>query len=350
MIKDLFTDGRDATFTKADMKLNFSELMFNVLMKILAGKRYFGANADCSVEEGKRFRETIQELFVALDAANPEDFLPILKWFGFKGFQKRIEKLGMKMDQLFREMIEDRRRRERGKEARTVIDVLLSLQEIDGEQYSDELIKGTILTLIAAGTHTTSGTMEWAMSLILNHPDSQLKARDEIDKQVGQNRLVDYTDVQNLVYLNNCIKETLRLFPTVPLLLPHESSSECTVEGFSIPSNTMLFANAYAIHRDPENWAEPTAFKPERFEDGGLHASKIYFPFGLGRRSCPGEGLAMQVVGLALGALIQCFEWERIGKEMVDMTEGSGITMPKAMLLEAMYRPRQGIVDVLNNL
>lgn len=188
------------------------------------------------------------------------------------------------------------------------------------------------------------------MSLLLNHPDSQQKARDEIDKQVGQNRLVGYTDVQNLIYINNVIKETLRLFPTVPLLLPHESSSECTVEGFSIPKSTILFANAYAIHRDPENWTEPTEFKPERFEDGGLHASKIYFPFGLGRRSCPGEGLAMVVVGLALGTLIQCFEWERTSKQNVDMSEGSGLTMPKAKPLEAMYRPRQGMVDVLNNI
>lgn len=188
------------------------------------------------------------------------------------------------------------------------------------------------------------------MSLLLNHPEALEKVKQEIEKQVGRDRLVDISDVQNLVYLKNVIKETLRLFPAVPLLLPHESSNECTVEGFSIPSSTILFANAYAIHRDPEIWTEPTTFKPERFENGGLHARSIYFPFGLGRRSCPGEGLAMQVLGLALGALIQCFEWGRIGKEKVDMTEGSGITMPKAKPLEAMYRPCQGIVDVLNNL
>lgn len=144
MIKDLYTDGRDGTFVKVDMKTKFSELMFNVIMKILAGKRYFGTNADCATEEGKQFREMIQELFNALDVANPEDFLPFLKWFGFKRHHNRLERLGRKMDQLFQEMIEDRRR-ERGKQATTVIDVLLSLQETDGEQYSDELIKGMIL-------------------------------------------------------------------------------------------------------------------------------------------------------------------------------------------------------------
>lgn len=349
MIKELFKDGVDGNFMKVEMKIKFSQLMFNIIMKIIAGKRYFGVNTDCVPEGRKRFRGMIEELFHELDAASPQDFLPFLRWFGFKGLQNRLARLGKEMDQLFQELIEERRR-ERGKEERTVLDVLLSLQETDTENHSDELIKGMILSLIAAGTHSTSGTMEWAMALLLNHPEALQKAREEIDKQVGQDRLVDHSDTQNLSYLNNIIKETLRLFPTVPLLLPHESSNECTVEGFSIPSRTILFANAYAIHRDPEIWTEPTMFKPERFEDGRFHSSKIYFPFGLGRRSCPGEGLAMQVVDLALAALIQCFEWERIGKEKVDMSEGSGLTMPKAKPLEAMCKPRRGMVGVLNNL
>jgi len=205
-------------------------------------------------------------------------------------------------------------------------------------------------TILSAGTHSLAGSMEWAISLLLNHPQVLAKARIEIDTHVGPNRLLTDSDLPNLHYLNNVVKETLRLFPAGPLLLPHMSSSNCTVAGYDIPCGTMLFVNAYAIHRDPELWAEPSRFKPERFTEETNDRHKIYLPFGMGRRSCPGEGLATRTMGLTLGALIQCFEWERIGEEEVDMTEGSGIVLAKAMPLEALYKPREVMVNVLSRL
>lgn len=200
--------------------------------------------------------------------------------------------------------------------------------------------------MILAGTDTSAVTIEWAMSNLLNHPHALTQARAEMDTQVGQERLVDESDLPKLNYLQTIISETLRLNPAAPLLIPHVSSQSCTVGGYNIPSATMLLINAWAVHRDPKSWDDPTSFKPERFGSGNIEPYKL-LPFGLGKRACPGVGLANRVMGFTLGSLIQCFEWKRIGPEKVDMTEGDGLTMPKAQPLEAMCKARHFVNVIL---
>ena len=149
-------------------------------------------------------------------------------------------------------------------------------------------------------------------------------------------------DLPNLNHLQNVINETLRLYPPVPLLGVREASADCVVGGFDMPCGTMMVINAWAIHRDPELWNEPTHFKPERFEGWNGEGPQGYrlIPFGGGRRGCPGDGLANRLIALVLGSLIQAFEWERISEEKVDMSEGLGLTMPKIKPLEALCKPR----------
>ena len=202
--------------------------------------------------------------------------------------------------------------------------------------------------MFGAGTETTSTTTEWAMSLLLNHPEALKKAQAEIDAVVGNSRLVTADDVPRLGYLQCIINETLRLYPAVPLLLPHESSADCKVGGYDVPRGTMLLVNVHAIHRNPGVWEHPAEFRPERFEDGKAE-EKLLMPFGMGRRKCPGETLALRTVGLVLGTLIQCFHWGRPDGVEVDMGEGSGLTMPKAVPLEAVCSPRRSCMAFLTS-
>ncbi|KAJ4784073.1 hypothetical protein LUZ62_035319 [Rhynchospora pubera] len=200
--------------------------------------------------------------------------------------------------------------------------------------------------MLLAGTGTSANTIEWVMTLLLNNPDVLQKARAEIDAQVGNQRLIQESDLNHLSYFHCIISESLRLYPAAPLLVPHESCQEISLGGYEIPKGTMLLVNVYQIQRDPEIWEEPMKFMPERFEDGRSNG-KWMAPFGMGRRRCPGEALAMREIGVVLGALIQCFDWQRIGSELIDLTEGSGITIPKATPLEVMYQPRKIMNDVL---
>ena len=203
--------------------------------------------------------------------------------------------------------------------------------------------------LFGAGTETTSTTTEWAMALLLNHPEKLKKAQAEIDAAVGTSRLIAPDDLPRLGYLQSIINETLRLYPAAPLLLPHQSSADCKVGGYDVPRGTMLLVNVYAIHRDPAVWEDPTEFRPERFEDGKAEG-RLLMPFGMGRRKCPGEALALRTVGLVLGALIQCFDWGRADGVEVDMAEGGGVTMARVVPLEAMCRPRTAMRHALQEL
>ncbi|KAK2657566.1 hypothetical protein Ddye_010618 [Dipteronia dyeriana] len=203
--------------------------------------------------------------------------------------------------------------------------------------------------MLLAGTDTTAVTLEWAMSNLLNNPKVLKKARDELDTQVGQQRLIEEHDLPKLEYLQSIISETLRLYPAGPLLVPHMSSSDCILGGYDIPADTILLVNVWAIHRDPNLWDEPTSFKPERFDtvNGEIsETNKKLMAFGVGRRACPGMGLAQRTMGLALGSLIQCFEWERVDEKEIDMTEGKGLTMPKVEPLVANCKSCP-IVDII---
>ncbi|KAK6287805.1 hypothetical protein POUND7_013984 [Theobroma cacao] len=207
-------------FAKVELKTLFAELTFNIIMRIVAGKRYYGDEVRGS-EEARGFRAMIEELFELAVSSYPGDFLPLLSWVDYNGYIKKVKLVAKNADAFTQGLIDEHRRNKGNLELKnTMISHLLTLQKSQPEYYTDEIIKGLVLVSTEGTTH---------------------------------NKLM---------------------------------------------------------------------------------------PFGLGRRACPGVGLAHRVVGVALGSLIQCFEWEKVSDKEIDMTEGTGLTMPKVEPLEAMCKRR----------
>ncbi|XP_027157205.1 isoflavone 2'-hydroxylase-like [Coffea eugenioides] len=352
LIKYLLKASKASDSSTVEMKSAFFGLTLNIMMRMIAGKRYYGDDAQ-NKEEAARFKEIVKETFQLSGATNIADYIPLLKFFGQQKLETKLKTLQAKRDQFLQDLIEEHRRTVRSSDSekgnKTMIDVLLSLQQTESEYYTDEIVKGMIVQMLSAGTDTSSGTMEWALSLLLNNPQVLKKAQQEIDAYAGQSRLINDSDLGQLPYLRAIINETLRICPVAPILVPHVSSQECCVGGYNIPGGTLLLVNLWAMQNDPKVWEEPTKFRPERFISlEGQRDGFVFMPFGFGRRGCPGENLAMRVVGLTLGLLIQCFEWERVGEELVDMTEGEGLTMPRAKELMAKCKPRREMVKLLS--
>lgn len=193
------------------------------------------------------------------------------------------------------------------------------------------------------GTDTTSTMVEWTMTELLLHQDVLCKAQEEIKKVLGDTdqNVQDY-HLNKLPYLQAVVKETLRLHPAAPLLLPRCPTKSCTVGGYTIPRGTKVFINVWAMHRDPKFWDSPCEFRPERFL--GSQALNLdymgnnfkYLPFGGGRRICAGLALGERMLTNVLASLLHSFRWKLPdGPAILDCEEKLGIVLEKSTPLVA---------------
>lgn len=179
------------------------------------------------------------------------------------------------------------------------------------------------------------------MAELLHSPRTLLKARAELERTIGEGNLLGESDIGRLPYLQAVIKETLRLHPAVPLLLPHKAGADADIGGFTVPENAQVLVNVWAMGRDPSMWEDPNSFLPERFLESNIAPrgqDMELIPFGAGRRICPGLPLAMRMLHLMLGSLILSFDWklpDGVTPENLDMDDKFGLTLQKAQPLRA---------------
>ena len=108
------------------------------------------------------------------------------------------------------------------------------------------------------------------MTELMKNPKAMRKVQEEVRSLIGKKGMVNEDDLQKLPYLKAVIKETMRLNPTVPLLVPRETIQTSLVDGYKIQPKTIIYVNAWAIGRDPESWVNPEEFDPERFMDSDI--------------------------------------------------------------------------------
>ncbi|KAL0285462.1 UNVERIFIED_CONTAM: cytochrome [Sesamum angustifolium] len=227
------------------------------------------------------------------------------------------------------------------------LQVLLELKENEDSEMSMSLtqIKALFVDIVAGGTDTTATTIEWAMAELLTNPKAMANVQNELSEMVGLNNEVEEFHIHKLKYLEAVMKETMRLHPAVPLLLPRSPTQTSTVRGYTVPKRTRVFINVGWIQRDPSIWDNPSEFKPERF----LHENEKcdfsgnnfhYLPFGSWRRVCAGLPLAERMLMYVLASLLHSFEWKLPDGETVDMSDKFGLVLRKSKRLLAIPSPR----------
>ena len=190
------------------------------------------------------------------------------------------------------------------------------------------------------GLETTSVILVWIMAELLRNPRVMKKAQDEVRRVVGKKVKLDMPDINQTAYLKCIVKETLRLHPPAPLLVPRETSAEVHVGGYKIPAKTSVLVNAWAIQRHPDLWHRSEEFFPERFEEKPVDFNGQdlrLISFGFGRRRCPGMAFAMASVECLIANLLYWFDWEIPEgdglPEDMDMTEEFKLSLEKKVPL-----------------
>ncbi|KAI8542231.1 hypothetical protein RHMOL_Rhmol08G0122300 [Rhododendron molle] len=295
---------------------------FKTTLNLLSNTIFSIDMADPTQDSVQQFRHLLWQIRVEIGKPNLVDYFPILTKIDPQGIRRRMKShLGDTLA-MFGRLIDERLKLRRSGKG--------------GAENHD---------IVVAGTDTTSSSVEWAMAELLHNPETLEKAKAEIEQTIGKGKPIEETDIPQLPYLQAIVKESMRLHTPAPLLLPRTVETDVEVCGYTVPQGAQVLVNAWAIGRDPSVWENPTSFMPERFLDLDVDVRGRDFeliPFGAGRRICPVLSLAIRVVPLMLGSLINSFDWKLEGgmkPEELDMDDEFGLTLQKAQPLRVVPFP-----------
>ncbi|XP_034901464.1 dimethylnonatriene synthase [Populus alba] len=342
-------------------KVNISKLLesltFNINLRTIVGKRYCSSTYDKENSEPWRYKKAIKKALYLSGIFVMSDAIPFLEWLDYQGHVSAMKKTAKELDAVIRNWLEEHLKKKKDGELGSdresdFMDLMISNLAEGPDKISgysrDVVIKATALILTLTGAGSTATTLVWTLSLLLNNPTVLKAAQEELDEQVGRERWVEESDIQNLKYLQAIVKETLRLYPPGPLTGIREAMEDCSIGGYDVPKGTRLVVNIWKLHRDPRVWKNPSEFKPDRFltthADLDFRGQNMEFiPFSSGRRSCPAINLGLIVVHLTLARILQGFDLTTVAGLPVDMIEGPGIALPKETPLEVVIKPRLGL-------
>ncbi|KAF3435935.1 hypothetical protein FNV43_RR23027 [Rhamnella rubrinervis] len=329
------------------------------------GDEKVAADAD----EAQRFLKAMHGFMYLSGMFLPSDVIPGIEWMDLTGhirsMKRNAEELDCFMTSWLEEHILEMKQGMVEEDHRDFMHTMISKMADDHDDNAsihghatDLIIKGTALEFAKVGDIVYAierDTFNLGTLIDTKPCPSAKNAQEELDIHVGRERWVEESDMKNLVYLQAIIKETLRLCPPAPLSVPHECMEDCYVAGHLVPKGTLLLVNVWKLHRDSRVWTDPM-ISGQRFLTSHAHVDVRgqnfeYIPFSAGRRSCPGISLAMQVIPLTLGRLLQGFDITTpVNEPAVDMTAGVGITLPKVTPVHVILRPRlaQAIKQLLD--
>ncbi|KAK3430562.1 hypothetical protein EUGRSUZ_K01977, partial [Eucalyptus grandis] len=267
--------------------VNIGKAAFTTVFNSISNTLFSIDLAHHDARSSQEFKDLVWGVMEETGKPNVSDFFPVLRGFDPEGACRRISEVA-------------------SSPSNDVLDSLINLKE-RGELSGDD-IKSLLLDLFLAGVDSNSSLLEWAMAEQLHNPEKIARAREELDQVVGgDGGTLQEPDIARLPYLQTIVKETLRLHPPVPLLIPHKAESDIEICRYRLPRHAQVLVNGWAMGRDPNVWPDQDSFSPERFLGREIDFKGRDFeliPFGSRRRMCPGIPLTYRMVHPILASLL----------------------------------------------
>ncbi|KAA0055276.1 cytochrome P450 71A1-like isoform X2 [Cucumis melo var. makuwa] len=315
----------------------------NIVGRCVLGKKF--------EDESYGLGEVTRKAMVLLAGFCVGDAFPWLGWIDvLRGFRGQLKGTFQRIDKLFEKVIEEHRDKmtngdDNGCCEKDFVGIMLKLQQHSLDyHFTMEDLKAILLDMLLGGTVSAAASLEWTMTELMRNPTIMKKVQEEVRTIVGKKSKIETNDIQKMDYMKCIIKESLRLHPPSPLLLPRETMGSVNLEGYQIPSKTGVLINAWAIQRDPKMWERPNQFVPERFMeekksiDFKGHDFE-FIPFGSGRRKCIGMSFGIASFEYVLANLLHWFDWKLPDGELLDMTEQHGLSVFKKLPLKLIPTP-----------
>ncbi|XP_074286675.1 trans-cinnamate 4-monooxygenase-like [Silene latifolia] len=306
-------------------------MMYNNMFRIMFDRR-FDSDDDPLYNKLKAVNGERSRLSQSFEY-NYGDFIPVLRPF-LRGYLNTCRTLQSSRLKLFKDYFVDERRKLAGTKTLNKDELKCAMDHILDAEQKGEINEANVLYIVeninVAAIETTLWSIEWGIAELVNHPEIQQKLREELDTVLGKGHQITEPDTHKLPYLQAIVKETLRLRMAIPLLVPHMNLNDAKLSGYDIPAESKILVNAWWLANNPAHWKKPEEFRPERFleEEAKVDANGNDFrflPFGVGRRSCPGIILAMPIISITLGRLVQNFDLSPPpGQAKIDTTEKGG--------------------------
>ncbi|GAB6024061.1 hypothetical protein CHUAL_008774 [Chamberlinius hualienensis] len=184
------------------------------------------------------------------------------------------------------------------------------MEGIEDKVFTYPWLTGILHALYGGGVETAFNVIRFAILAIIRQPDLQKKIHEELDRAIG-NRNVTINDRRLTPLTWATLLEILRITTPLPLSIPRSNRKEVVVEGYRIPKGSYIIPNLFYIHHDPKLWKDPFEFRPERFiVNGEVVKCPYLIPFGVGKRSCPGEVLGNAEDFLYFASMMQHYEFQ----------------------------------------
>ncbi|KAK3041052.1 hypothetical protein RJ639_026849 [Escallonia herrerae] len=346
-------------YSKVSTPIDIGQLAFLTVFNATTSMLWGGTpeGNEWSISFGAEFRAAVSAFSVLMEKPNISDFFPSLARFDIQGIEKETKKISLWVEQIFDSLLEQRMEVNAAKRMNaTQKDFVQSLLELRDQQGSGSSItlkhmKSLLLDIVAAGTDTVSAMSEWVMGELMRHPKVMQKLCEELTSVVGLNDIVEEFHIPKLKYLEAVVKETHRLHPAAPFLVPRSPSQTSTVGGYTIPKGTKVLVNVWAMQRDPQIWDRPLDFQPERFlsktEKVDYSGNNfMYLPFGSGRRICAGLPLAERMLTYVLATFLHSFEWKLPFGTELDLSDKFGLVTKKSTPLVLVPTPSRFLVHI----